>query len=271
MTVINYGRTSTIFAESGDKVAMLGTRWKLPDGRVFVYAKSGAAIAIGSVCGHAVQVAKLSKDMVVTTARTTAQWDAGTYTIELTSTGPASSGDAITPNRFDDGYLWVNDVDGQGQLMQIKSHEAMGTTDSSPVFTIYDDQVLTAALTTASEAGAVKNIYDGVIQYAGTKDLGAIIGVNPLAISATAKYFWLQTWGLCPVLQANDTLVIGEPAVAVNTTGGATGLVGVAGAAHHPGTTKYGGVVGSLYPHIGITYTNGENAGYALVFLTIAP
>jgi len=265
-----WGKTSLIYKEDSTKRHMLGTRLALPDGRVYRYAKSGAAIAIGTVCGSALYVSVHAIDANPTVARTTAQWDAGTCTIQVSTTAIATA-NIVAANRYNDGYIWGMDGAGQGQLLQIKSHTAGTTAASTPTFTIYEDDLLTIGITTTSELGIIKNFYDNVVTHTGTLAGGPVTGVSPIAVSAASKYFWLQTWGPCPTVRGRIATIRGRAVVVANVATGDTAAF-VAGSVY-PGystdaiLTQYG-----KHPPIGYTLVPSTADGdYDLTYLTIAP
>lgn len=275
------GKTDEIYKESSTKGPyMLGTRMALPDGRVFRYAKNGAsAITIGRVVGMAAPQTTLYKDCVESgsAARTTASWDDGNHYTYVATTASASTSLHIFADRFDNGYLWVNDEAGEGQLLQIKSHGVSTSVATTAVkITMHDEDILTIALTTASQMGLVANPYQDVVIHTGTKGGGPALGVAPIAVTA-AYYFWLQTWGPCPVMSGATASLAGEMVGVVNTTGSDTGATGVAGSIYPPDAVQYngntgGGIEFAMSPKVGYTIvpTTGD-AEYALIFLTIAP
>lgn len=256
---------------------MLGTRMVLDDGRVYRYSKSGAAITIGKVCSIALQSAGLAIDNLCSavSARTTAQWDAGTNTVIVATTASASTATHIYANRFNDGYVWMTDQAGEGQLLQIKSHGTSASGGSTRVaITAYEDDLLTVALTTASQVGLIKNLYDGVITHTGTTGGGPAVGVTPVAVGAANTYFWLQTWGPCPVLMGATLPLTGEQVICGNSTGGDTGLVFSAGTVYPAGATKYVNLLktATYNPRIGVCITPATaDADFGLVYLTLAP
>jgi len=265
-----WGKTSEIYKESSTKTNMLGTRLALPDGRVYRYAKSGAAIAIGRVCGSAMYVTAHAVAANPTVARTTAQWDAGTYTIQVSTTAVATAG-IVSANRFDDGYIWGQNAAGEGQLLQIKSHTAGTTAASTPTFTMYEDDLLTIGITTTSELGIIKNLYDNIVTHTGLVAGGPVVGVAPIAISAASKYFWAQTWGPCPTIRGRIATIRGRAVVVGNTTGGDTGAV-VAGSVYPGYSTDAKLSTFGQQPNIGFTLVpSAADADFDLTYLTIAP
>ena len=257
---------------------MLGTRLVLPDGRVYKYAKSGAStITIGRIVGAQAQPAGLIIDCLgsAVQARTTAQWDAGTHTVITATTSSATASNHISANRYDDGYLWVTDQAGEGQMLQIKSHGISTSSGSTSVtMTMYDEELLTIALTTASQFGLVPNLYSGVVIHTGTKAGGPALGVAPIAVAAS-KYFWLQTWGPCPVCAGVALPVAGQPVIAINTTGTSTGATAqVAGSCYASNSTLFVNtyLLAAVNLNIGFCLVPPTaDADFSLIFLTISP
>jgi hypothetical protein len=279
------GKTDEIYKPHTTKRHMLGTRLVFPDGRVFRYSKAGSAnITIGRVCGCAAKVAVHDSDVVVMEARTTAQWDDGDHTVRIATTGSTSSTALnITEDQYADGYVWVNDEAGEGQLLQVKEHDAETATGSTGGrdITCYDEEVLTVALTTASQVGLLKNPYKDMVIHTGTTGGGPAMGVAPVAVTA-AYYFWLQTWGPCPVVNGATVPLAGEHVGVVNTTGSDTGLVGVAGSIYPPDATQYNPTTASTGAACAQDWNQAPKVGYilmpatadtecSLVYLTIAP
>jgi uncharacterized protein YsxB (DUF464 family) len=81
---------------------------------------------------------------------------------------------AVAANYYKEGYLYVNDVTGEGQCMKIKSHPALAGTAVS-IFTLYDP--LVTALDATSQLGLKKNPYDSVVAVAAVCT-GPVIGVT---------------------------------------------------------------------------------------------
>lgn len=263
--------TAGLHLTTSDPTHILGTSYRTNDGRSFRYAKAGGALTIGRAIGHIAKAPGLASDGLSSGAagRTTAEWDSGTRTFAVATTASASTSLHIYANRFDDGYLWVNDSVGEGQLMNVKSHGVSTSSGTTAVtITMYDDELLTVALTAATQWGLTENLYKDVVVHTGTTGGGPALGVAPRAVDS-GQYFWLQTWGPCPVITQSYSYA-GEPAVCGISTGTSTGLANVAGSAYPANTTmtskKY------LQPEIGIVITPSTGNGeYALVFLTCAP
>jgi len=181
----------------------LGTIGMTPDGRKFRYAKnSSAAITTGGqiVEGEAMVGAH---DMDVPCTGSTS---AGSTTLSLEV--PTTD---LTENQYADGYIYINDGGGQGEMYRIKSHPAHDASDDATcVFTLDESQGTATATTTGSLVGLVYNPYYNVaiIDGDGTR-LGRPLGVSAMPISAN-YYFWLQTSGYAAVLAGAAVGVVGD-------------------------------------------------------------
>jgi|TARA_E500000318_G_scaffold90401_1_gene88296 hypothetical protein len=192
------------FAESSTQLFPFGTKLIYGD-RTFRYAGiGGSAITAGKTVQTTAAVAN-HRDVAVQAAASAGDT---TVTVTLGST-------AATANQYAEGYLHINDVAGQGQLMRVKSHPAADS-GANVVITLYDPVV--TALTTSSKADLISATYNDVVVAPAT-ETGPVIGVT--AIDFTADYFgWIQTSGPASVL-TSGTLVLGEAAVRSDTTAGA--------------------------------------------------
>ena len=183
-----------IMSVSATQNYALGTR-RAHDGKVFRYAKCDTGTAI--IAGDLIQSAANG-------GNTTAEYDC---TIATASTAGASIGYATlkstgvtAANAYKDGYYIVSDgtaAQGCGQMKKILSHTGATASGVSVPFTFTD--TLEVLISTSAKAGVVKNLYDDVID-APTTMTGVAVGVAPVAVPVATPYFWLQTWGLCPLL-----------------------------------------------------------------------
>jgi hypothetical protein len=215
-TNIAFGPVDLVLQESATQQAPLGQRLMLEDGREFRYAKMGAsAVTKGKVCQAAVQGADHIKDLAVPTAVA-----AGASAVVLTNGGTT----AVTVDMFKDGYVYFNDCGagtGEGQIHRIKSNSAAAT-GAALTITFYDGETLTTALTTAAEAGIIKNPYGDVV-VAATTYTAPVVGVTVRDMTA-AYYGWLQTKGIAAVL-TNGTVVLGAQVVPGATTAGSVDVM----------------------------------------------
>jgi len=177
---------------------------------VFAYGRLAAtAITAGKCVTHAASIAH-HFDLTPT---------AGVAAGE-TAISVETAGTDITLNQYANGYLYVNDAAGEGQMLRIKSNPAHDhSADPSIVITCYDD--LATAITTSSRITLIPDPRSGQIVQAATTT-GATLGVTVVDMAASA-YGWFAVSGPQAVL-TSGTLVVGNHAVPL----GAAGAVGPA-------------------------------------------
>lgn len=190
-----------IYDISSTAKAQLGTRIEFSDGRVFRYALNGAvALTPGTILTSLV-VNALKLNLAVEAA---VPLDGTSLTVTTTV--------AVTTGA--EGFVQINDAAGEGIQYKIKSSKANADTSTSTDIELYDP--IATALTTDSQATIVPSLYTDLVISATVTD--HIIGVAPIAVTAE-YYFWVQTWGLCPVLSTAATAV-GSRVVPSATDGG---------------------------------------------------
>jgi len=177
---------------------------------VFAYGRLAAtAVTAGKCVTHAASIAH-HFDLTPT---------AGVAAGE-TAISVETAGTDITLNQYANGYLYVNDAAGEGQMLRIKSNPAHDhSSDPSIVITCYDD--LATAITTSSRITLIPDPRSGQIVQAATTT-GATLGVTVVDMAASA-YGWFAVSGPQAVL-TSGTLVVGNHAVPL----GAAGAVGPA-------------------------------------------
>jgi len=222
-----------IMETSSTAKARLGTKLEVAD-RVFRYAY--AATASDLVAGR-IAVAAAQDTGFGTVNLTIASTNAGALTLTCTSTTMA------VVNTMADGYFYVADLTGEGQMYRIKSNEA-GTTGFKVV--LYDG--LVSSLGSASVVGYVPNPYKSVTLTATGKPMGVV----PIAVTS-GYYFWLQTKGIANVLRA-DTAAAFTP-LKLSATAGALDAV----------TTGTLAATGNMYNIV------AQNVGLAAVDTECAP
>jgi len=132
-----------------------------------------------------------------------------------------TAGTDITLNQYANGYLYVNDAAGEGQMLRIKSNPAHDhSADPSIVITCYDD--LATAITTSSRVTLIPDPNSALIGQAATTT-GATMGVTIIDMTA-AYYGWFAVSGPATVL-TSGTLVVGNHAVPLGAVGPAAGDV----------------------------------------------
>ena len=199
----------SVYEESSTPKAKLGHRLVLGE-RVFRYGKAGSSnLSRGKMCQGPAPVAN-HKNIAVAAA-------AAAGATEITVTLGAT---AATKNQYAEGYLHVNDANGEGQCYKIKSHPA-GSASGSLTVTLYDP--IETALTTSSEVTLTANPFNGVIVAPNGGLTQIVVGVPLIAVTA-GYYAWFQTRGPAPVL-GQGTLVIGQNVGLGGTADGACGPV----------------------------------------------
>jgi len=175
--------------------------------RVFRYGLAG---------GVALTAGKLVQTIVGTKAdhqdlAPTAGVAAGEYEISV-----ETAGTDLTLNQYAGGYLYVNDVTGEGQCLKIKSNPVHDhSADPSVVITCHD--ALATAITTSSKVSLMSDPWSGLV-VAPAAETGAAMGV-PVVDMALSAYGWFQTYGPAAVLTVG-TLVLGHNAVRSATVAG---------------------------------------------------
>lgn len=167
-----------IFEESSTQKADLGQIQVLGE-RVFRYAKAGAtALAVGKLMQSVVVVANHAN-------LTCAAAAVGDTTVTVTLGATLAS-----VNQYAEGYLYINDVDGEGHSYKIKKHPSAAAS-ATLVVTLYDS--IRVALTASSQATLERNPYEALIIHP-SPPTANVIGIPPIAITAS-NFFWIQTAG----------------------------------------------------------------------------
>lgn len=234
--------------------APLGTRGVLPDGRVFRYAKAGAAITANKLVTGAAPAGNYfatSGGCILAATTYTTTWR---YVHIRTSHQCDATAEAA--DTYKDGYMLRPD---SGAIVKIKKHD--GTTASSTYganFYFEDDDRMVASITgTDACMMIVKNPYDDVIP-AGAVGPGAAValGSSLIAITTAQPYFWLQTWGPAG-LQLYGTNVAGQSLYHSTETAGSAGLFGTSDV--------------RLCPYVADCVNPAATAKFGLVMLKLSP
>lgn len=184
----------------------LGAIGVSPDGRTFRYClnnSTNAMVAGELQQGRAEDTGDQSLLMAAAAIGATQVTTVGTVT--------------VTANQYANGYIvfTAEGGTGNGLYYKIKSHPA--ATAAVVTLTLY--QPLEVAITTATQADLVPNLYDGVIQYPTTAS-SAPAGVAVTA-AAASTYTWLQRGGPGLVLaDASGAITVGAAVTASNQTAG---------------------------------------------------
>lgn len=169
----------------------LGTTLRLPDSRVYKYCLANGAITAGKLTsgGSNLTIAAHDMDLLTTTAAAIGD---KTYTVTLGAT-------LATENQYQDGYLYVNDGTGEGQIFAIESHPAADASASLTVTFAGSEAVTTATVATTSLCGLIPNPYGDVELFDNDDIDGPPIGVPNVDV-ADNEFFWCQGWGYAAVL-----------------------------------------------------------------------
>ena len=185
--------------ETSSQKQKLGTRATTPDGRVFYYAEnSGSAITTaGQIVDGIAAVGAHDGDLA------TAALAAGSLTVTTTTSL------TVTKDQYKDGYLFINDVAGQGEVYRVKSNTAVASAASCEI-TIDEPDGIRTAFTTGTQFGLMYNPYKDikVIDGDGTQTTGPL-GVTTIPV--TAAYFcWVQSSGPAAVLSGAVVSILGD-------------------------------------------------------------
>ena len=187
----------------------------IPLGSVLYY--GDRVFRYGLVGGVALTAGKLVQTIVGTKAdhqalAPTAAVAAGKYAISV-----ETAGTDLTLNQYAGGYLYVNDGDGEGQCLKIKSNPVHDHSDDpSVIITCHD--ALATAIATSSKVSLMSDPWSGLV-VAPAAETGEVIGC-PLVDMALSAYGWFQTHGPAAVL-TEGTAVLGHNVMRSDTTAGA--------------------------------------------------
>jgi len=198
-----------VTSTSEDFGVTIGTRLILPDGRVFRYAFSNGAAGAGTGVQSSAAVANHDSDLAVAAASAV-----GAKSVSVTLGGTAAAEDL-----YANGYLFGNDVEGEGHVYRIRQHDAIGSGGTGTINLMDGDTISEALVAGSSQVGLVANPYMHVIPSPGGAQTGRTVGFAPAEV-ADDSYFWAQTWGEAAVL-ADGTLVIFRPVRMSDGTAGA--------------------------------------------------
>jgi len=231
------GSPQSIYDSSSTQYHNVGTRGQMSDGRVFYYARNGAVDLDPGKLVHTPVIAATEANLAVTATAV------GQKVVNVT---PGAI--TFTANQLAEGYLCVNDVDGEGYTYKIREHPAVASSQAFDM-TLYDD--IKVALTANSQVTMLRNLWADVVESTTTQTFFKA-GV-PITTITASEYGWVQTWGVCGAW--DDELT----AIGSMVTGG-TGTAGQIEAADL--------IAEQL---IGIQLYTGVATEYYPKFLTIAP
>ena len=171
----------------------IGDRVVLPDGREFIYAKSGGICASGQGCDFVAA----SLQPYTTPAVSTAVGDN-----EITVVG--TTHDAVTEDELKGGFFISWPAADKDHIRGILGNRA-AIADAN--ITLYLDGPLNEVHTAGSTGLEVfANPYGNLIEGA-SSSLGKA-GVPATYVSATLMYFWVQRHGICWVAPQSDVITV---------------------------------------------------------------
>ena len=213
---------------STTKYYRLGQRAVASNGEaVFRYARAGAALLPSQLCqGRSTATLSLGYTVADTVAPTPDTAVAlGTRVIIMDS---PSTHDTVDADAFQDGIMSVITGPGQGHAHRMRLNTAVGVDDATQMtVTLYeDDGIVDTPLSTVSQLSLYRNWYDGVVPVDIDTTSTPPLGVSPAEV-VTDGYFWLQTWGPCPVRAELGTRMptAGQGVIAAVTTSSFAGAV----------------------------------------------
>lgn len=165
---------------------VLGTRYLTWDGRVFKYSRSSGACRTGH--GAMNNTTPFIDD------------DGATHPSVTTVAGDTSikvAGQTVAEDALAGGYIIMYTGTGEDDL----TFRAIigNTVGSASEITIYLESPLTAVATADStDMCAYYSPYYGLI-YNATVGYSSVMGMPAAKVSATAYFFWVQSWGPCRV------------------------------------------------------------------------
>ncbi len=184
-----------IHEESETLKTPLGSELALNDGRKFRYCyNGGVALAAGKVVSSPAWVSTETALDVNTAAK-------GDTVLLITT------GSTVAVNAYQDGFVFVEDDTGEGQMLKIKSHAAADSAEGR--FDLWDP--VRVAFGADTTVGLVHNRFKGTLVCPDTSGTEAETPVGvPLIPVSVNYYYWAQYTGLCNVLN-DGTMAIGEP------------------------------------------------------------
>ncbi len=198
----------------------LGAIAESRDGRLWRYQEEA---------GNALVIANIVQAAAETTTWTyTAQTNTPDVWVDKDKVITVVSDTAFAVHDLIDGYVYVPDGTGEGNMYLIKDNKVsvantVGPSGYDTIIEIADAGGIRTAIVAASDVTLWKNKYKDVIVFP-TDPTGPCTGVTMTAITAS-YFFWGQVRGYCPVeMGATDTIIIGDRVTAGQTTAGHASL-----------------------------------------------
>ena len=181
--------------------ANLGLRYVAPDGRVYRYAKAGAALTVGNI--------------LQSRAEDTGEQGITPGVVALGATSfTTTSTMTVTANQYAGGYVTVTVTPDLGSTYRIKSHPAA----TAAALTVQLAEPIRTAWTAATRIDFVPNPYDGVV-VAPTTPTATLVGAASNDLTS-GQYGWIQSAGPCNVLADSAGVAVGGQVSLSNATNG---------------------------------------------------
>ncbi len=208
-----------IFHPTAEKKFPLGALAEARDGRLWRYCENDSTtLALATLNQSSVAV-----DNWVYQAQTDTPdvWVAGDKVVTVVTATAFAVHDLI------DGTMYVPDGTGEGHMYVVKDNKVSilnteGPSGYDTIIEIADTGGIRTAIVAASDVTLMKNKYKDVLIFP-TDPTGPCTGVNNVVVLAN-YFFWSQVKGFCPVLNGNETVVIGDVVCAGANTEGTVGL-----------------------------------------------
>lgn len=201
-----------LYEESSTQKLPLGTKWKLADGREFIYCKN-AATGGPTGPGYLIQsAAPISTSYNLEVASAAAADDDHIHV----TVGSAD----IVANYYAEGYLSHEYGTYKGELYKISSHAAVAYATSTAL-TVYLSDYVRRAIAAADDVSLICHPCANVILAPANTATSSMVGVATIVPTAS-YYFWAQYKGPAAVLVDNSTtLIVGVPVQAHGDVAGA--------------------------------------------------
>ena len=242
----------------------VGQGFTRSDGAKFRYAHFGAATNRGVVVAHDFSESSLADSDNNLDAPATAgkppneninAGDIGSHYIQVDSNAVSA-----TNNQFAGAHLVITDDTGEGYTYRIKGNTADGS-PSAGRWRLELYEPITVAIDGTSDIAIVGSIYANLETATALPTDQNVAGVAVTSNSAT-NYGWVQTHGVCGVLQDQDVPSLGDQVFLSTTDNGAVtvnALVSVTDT----------GAQGNITPLLGYCITPGGDTGHSSIYLTL--
>jgi hypothetical protein len=239
----------------------LGFAVQRADGSRYRYAQFGAVTNRGVLCSQDVSETSIpdtDNGIIASASAADTSWGtAGSRKIEITMAG-------IIANQFAGGYFSTTDDTGEGYTYRIKGNTATGTGGAvSTTYVLELFEPLVEAVGTTTDY-SINGLPWNDLEVATRTTDSILSGVSMRTSTAALPFQFVQTGGVCSVLQDIHVPAIGDPVILSPLTAGSvakyfgTGSVGLTDVA----------VEGANYV-IGYCVDAGDSTGHTVIMLNL--